>query len=359
MSSSFAIAGRRLGPDMPPYIVAEMSANHLQQLPRALQIVEAAAAAGADAVKLQSYTADTITLDAHGRGFDIESGPWAGQTLHDLYRSAEMPWDWHEALFAHGAKLGITVFSAPFDLTAVDLLERCGNPVYKIASFELIDLPLVAACAATGKPLIMSTGNASLAEVGEALEAARHAGARDILILHCISGYPTPFAEANLPRLQRLAQEFAVPVGLSDHTHGTAVPVAATALGAVLIEKHVTLARADGGPDAFFSLEPAELRELVVSTKAAWEACQDRGLAPQHAELENRAYRRSLYAVADIAAGEPLSHANTRSIRPGFGLAPRHLPQLLGRRAASAIARGTPLDWSLIEGGAVSAAAAE
>lgn len=357
MSSRFTIAGRALGPDMPPYIVAEMSANHLQNLSRALAIIDAAADAGADAVKLQSYTADTITLDAHGPGFDIESGPWAGQTLHDLYRSAEMPWDWHERLFAHGQARGVTVFSAPFDLSAVDLLERCGNPVYKIASFELVDLPLVEACARTGKPLIMSTGNASLEEVGAALDSARAAGATELLILHCISGYPTPFDQANLPRLQRLAREFGVPVGLSDHTHGTAVPVAATALGAVLIEKHVTLAQADGGPDAFFSLEPAELAELVSSTRAAWEALQDRGLSPQHAELENRAYRRSLYAVRDIAAGEVLSHDNLRSIRPGFGLAPRHLPLLLGRRAAAPIARGTPFSWELVEGGAGSLAA--
>lgn len=349
MTAAFEIAGRPIGPDHPPYIIAEMSANHLGSFERALAIMDAAKAAGVDAVKLQTYTADTITLNVDRGEFAITDGPWAGHTLHNLYESAATPWEWHADLFAHGRKLGLPVFSSPFDLTAVDLLRSLDAPAYKIASFELLDLELVETCARTGRPLIMSTGNADDEEIGEALEAARTAGARDICLLHCVSGYPTPPEEANLRRITHLATTFGVPVGLSDHSHGAFLPVAATALGMRVVEKHLTLARADGGPDAFFSLEPAEFKDVVEGTRQAWQALRRLTLAPQPSELASRAHRRSLYAAADIKAGEPLTSANVRSVRPGNGLKPKYLKVVLGRRAARDIPYGTPLSWDLLE----------
>ncbi len=341
--TTIKISGREIGPGHPPYVIAEMSGNHNGDLGRALSLIEAASRAGADAVKLQTYTADTITIDHDGPEFTIDGGLWAGRTLHELYDEAHTPWDWHPALFRRAAELGLTVFSSPFDDTAVDFLEELGVPAYKIASFELLDLPLVRRVAATRKPLIVSSGMASEEEVGEALEAARSAGANEIVLLHCVSGYPTPASEANLNMITMLARRFAVPVGLSDHTLGTVVATAAVALGACVIEKHFTLARADGGPDAAFSLEPDELAELAASCHMAWEALGRSDFQRSPSEIENRRFRRSLYVVEDVAAGEAFTTRNTRSIRPGLGMAPKYLPDILGKIAAQPLKRGTAL----------------
>ncbi|MFZ5608513.1 MAG: pseudaminic acid synthase [Pseudomonadota bacterium] len=344
----FAINGRAIGPGDPPYIVAEMSANHNGDIARAFAIIDMAAEAGADAVKMQSYTPDTITIDHDGPGFRISGGLWDGETLYSLYRKAFTPFEWHAPLFAHAARRGVTLFSAPFDPSAVDLLESLGNPAYKIASLELVDLPLIARVARTGKPIVMSTGTASLGDIEAALSTARGAGARDIALLYCVSGYPTPVEEINLNTMVDMARRFDATVGLSDHSMGVTVAIAATALGAAIIEKHVTLARADGGPDSSFSLEPQELAALVRETRAAHAALGQVGYELKPSETANAQFKRSLYAVADIAAGETLTPANVRSIRPGFGLAPRHLPDVLGRAARQAIARGTPLSWDLV-----------
>jgi N-acetylneuraminate synthase len=343
------IAGRRIGPGHPPYVIAEMSGNHNGDIKRAFALLEAAKKAGADAVKLQTYTADTITIDHDGPGFRIEGGLWNGRTLYELYQEAHTPWDWHPQLFAKARELGIAIFSSPFDCTAIEFLEKLEAPAFKIASFEVIDLPLIQRAARTGKPLIISTGIASLGEIAEAVEAARASGGREIALLHCTSGYPTPPEDSNLRTLPHLAEAFGVVAGLSDHTPGTAVPVAAVALGASVIEKHFTLRRADGGPDAAFSLEPEELAELVANCRTAWTALGRISYELEASEKGNKTFRRSLYAVQDIPAGSRFTPENVRSIRPGHGLPPKHLPDVLGRRAGRAIARGTPLAWSLID----------
>jgi pseudaminic acid synthase len=343
------IAGRRIGPGHPPYVIAEMSGNHNGDIKRAFALLEAAKKAGADAVKLQTYTADTITIDHNGPGFRIEGGLWNGRTLYELYQEAHTPWDWHPQLFAKASELGIAIFSSPFDSTAIEFLEELEAPAFKIASFEIVDLPLIQRAAKTGKPLVISTGIASLGEIAEAVEAARAAGGREIALLHCTSGYPTPPEESNLRTLPHLAEAFGVVAGLSDHTPGTAVPVAAVALGAALIEKHFTLRRADGGPDAAFSLEPEELAELVANCRTAWSALGKINYELEASEKGNKTFRRSLYVVQDIPAGGRLTAENVRSIRPGYGLPPKHLPDVLGKRAGRAIARGTPLNWSLLE----------
>lgn len=345
---AIAIAGRNIGPGYPPYVIAELSGNHNGDIERAFRIMEAAKEAGADAVKLQTYTADTITIDHDGPGFRIEGGLWDGRTLYELYSEAHTPWEWHEALFAKGTELGITVFSSPFDTTAVDLLQSLGAPAYKIASFEAVDLPLIEYAAAKGKPLIISTGMADLEEIGDAVAAARRGGAGGTILLHCISGYPTPPEDANLRTIPNLAQRFDAVIGLSDHTLGTEVAVASVALGACVIEKHVTLCRADGGPDAAFSLEPAELATLVRACHTAWAALGRISYERAPSEKGNLMFRRSLYVVRDMAEGESFTRENVRSIRPGFGLAPRHLNDVLGRPAASALKRGTPLKWDLV-----------
>ena len=345
MPRDVIINGRPIGPGHPPYLIAELSGNHNGELARALALVDAAKAAGADAVKLQTYTADTITIDHDGPGFRLEGGLWQGRTLHDLYREAHTPWDWHEPLFAHARSIGLTIFSSPFDDTAVDLLERLDAPAFKIASFELIDLPLIRRAARSGKPLIVSTGLATLGEVAEAVEAA---GDVPLVLLHCVSGYPTPPADCNLRTIPHLAEAFGVAVGLSDHTHGVAVPVAAAALGAVVIEKHFTLSRAEGGVDSAFSLEPAEFKAMADSVRTAWAALGRVHYGVEPSEAGGRDYRRSLYVVADVPAGAPLTAANVRSIRPGFGMEPKHLPAVLGRRAARALKRGDPLRWDML-----------
>jgi len=351
MASTVTINGRKVGPGHPPYVVAEMSGNHNGDLGRALALVEAAADAGADAVKLQTYTAETITLDHDGPGFTIKGGLWDGRRLYELYDEAHTPWDWHAALFAKGKELGIDVFSSPFDPTAVDLLEDLGAPAYKIASFEMIDHPLIELCARTGKPMIISTGMANKAEIEEAVAVARGAGCDELIVLHCVSGYPTEPKDANILTLRDLADEFDIVPGLSDHTHGVAVSVAAVALGACFIEKHFTLRRADGGPDAAFSLEPEELKELVTGCRTAWDALGHVHYDKKGSEAGNEMFRRSIYVVHDVPAGSQLTPENVRSIRPGLGMAPKRLPDVLGRTAARDLKRGEPLAWDMIEGG--------
>ena len=344
----FAITGRTIGPGQPPYIIAELSGNHNGDLNRALALVDAAAAAGADAVKLQTYTADTITIDCDRPEFVIKGGLWDGRRLYELYQQASTPWDWHPALFARARGHGLHCFSSPFDPTAVDFLASLDAPAYKIASFELVDTPLIAHAAAQGRPLIMSTGVASLGEIEAALRAARNGRADGVALLHCISSYPARPEEMRLTTIPALAGLFGVPIGLSDHTPGATVAVAAVALGACIIEKHLTLARADGGPDAEFSLEPTEFRELVTACRMAQAALGQ----PQHDRRgvggANALFRRSLYIVADVPKGAIVTAANVRSIRPGLGLEPAHLPQVLGRPATRDLTRGEPLAWSML-----------
>jgi pseudaminic acid synthase len=341
------VIGRPIGPGHAPYIVAELSANHLGSLERAHAIVDAAADAGCDAMKLQTFTPASMTLDVREGAFSIADGPWQGRTLWDLYDEAHTPWEWHAELFAHGNARGLDVFSTPFDEESIERLDALGAPAFKIASFELVDLELIAAAAKTGKPIIMSTGMASEAEIAEAVDTARTHGAGGIVLMHCVSGYPTPPEQTNLRRMDALIP-FCDVLGLSDHSPGATVPIAAIARGACVIEKHLTLARADGGPDAGFSLEPAEFAEVVRGCKTAWAALGDGSAARPKAEANSRQFRRSLYAAADIAEGEPITRDNIRSIRPGHGLPPRELPAVLGRVAKTRIVRGTPLAWELI-----------
>ena len=343
-----SIAGRRIGPGEPPYVVAELSGNHNGDIGRALALIDAAKAAGADAVKLQTYTADTITIDHDGPDFRIKGGLWDGRRLYELYQEAHTPWDWHPRLFEHARAIGIEIFSSPFDPTAVELLAGLGAPAYKIASFELVDLPLIELCARTGKPLIMSTGLASPQEIAEAVEAARGSGDGGVILLHCTSAYPAPASDMNLRTLQHLAEQHGVVVGLSDHTLGLASSVAAVALGACFIEKHFTLSRAEGGVDSGFSLEPEELARLTAETREAWLALGEVRYDDVPSEAASRDHRRSLYVVADVAAGEALTPSNVRSIRPGKGMAPKHLPEVLTRRASRDLRRGSPLDWSML-----------
>lgn len=344
-----ALAGRTIGPASPPYLIAELSGNHNHDIGRAFAIMEATAKAGADAVKLQTYTADTLTLDCDRPDFVIRDGLWRGRKLYELYSEASTPWEWHEALFAKGRELGVTVFSTPFDETAVDFLESLNAPAYKIASFELVHTPLLRKVAATGKPVILSTGMASMEEIAEALTTLAEAGCHDLIVLHCISAYPAPASDANLRTIPYLAEKFGVVVGLSDHTLGVNVAVAAISLGAVAIEKHVTLARADGGPDAAFSLEPAEFAAMVEGAHTAWDALGAPALERPSSESGNAIFRRSIYAVRDIAAGEVVTAESIRVVRPGYGLAPRHFDDLIGRRARVAIGRGTAFHWDLVD----------
>jgi pseudaminic acid synthase len=348
MSQQFRIGDRVIATDQSPYIIAELSGNHNGELGRALALVDAAAQTGADAVKLQTYTADTITIVSDRPEFHIEDGLWAGRTLHDLYAEASTPWDWHEELFARARSHGLHVFSSPFDHTAVDFLETLGAPAYKIASFELVDIPLITKAARTGKPLIMSTGIASYGEIDDACRAAREGGADGFALLHCISAYPAAPETMRLQTLKTLAATYGVPVGLSDHSLGSAVAVASIALGACIIEKHMTLARADGGPDAEFSLEPDEFKQLVADCRMAHSALGEPLYDRKGIGGANAQFRRSLYVTQDVKAGEVFNERNVRSIRPGLGLVPKHLPDIIGTTAADDIARGTPLAWGLI-----------
>ena len=344
------INGRPIGLSARPYLIAEMSGNHNHSLDRALEIVDAAAASGADAIKLQTYTADTITLDHDGPGFVIEDvkSLWNGRRLHDLYAEAHTPWDWHGPIIARARQPGLDCFSSPFDFTAVDFLEELDVPAYKIASFESIDLPLIRKVAATGKPIIISTGMASVVEIGEAIRAAQEVGNDQICILKCTSTYPATPADTNIRTIPNMRDTFGVEVGLSDHTMGIGVAVGAVALGAVLIEKHFTLARADGGVDSAFSLEPAEFLALREETERAWQALGQITYGGTQAEEGSQQFRRSLYVAQDMAEGEVFTEANLRSVRPGFGLEPRHYDVLLGKRVNRAIKKGTPVSWDLI-----------
>lgn len=344
------IGGRKVGPGEPPFIVAEMSGNHGGSLERALAIVEAAARSGAHALKLQTYTPRTMTLDLAEGDFRIRDAKslWNGYTLHDLYQEAHTPWDWHAPIFRRCGELGLPCFSMPFDATAVEFLESLGNPVYKIASFENGDLPLIRKAAATGKPLVISTGMASLAELEEAVAAARGAGCRGLVLLKCTSAYPAPPELANLRTIPHLAELFGLPVGLSDHSPGIGACLAAVALGAAMIEKHVVLSRAEATVDSAFSLEPAEMRALVEESDRAWRALGTVSYGISESERRSRALRRSLYLVRDLPAGAVLGPEDVRAIRPGAGLAPKHLEALLGRRLRAAARRGTPLSWDLL-----------
>ena len=345
---SFEIAHRRIGTGEAPYVIAELSGNHNGDISRAREIMKSAKDAGVDALKLQTYTADTITINHTSSEFTISSGPWAGKTLYELYSEASTPWEWHEELFEYGRKLGLTVFSSPFDATAVEFLESLDTPIYKIASFEIVDIPLIQIVAATGKPMIISTGMSNIEEISEAVIAAQNAGCNKIILLHCISGYPTPVNEANLRRMKSLEVTFGCPVGLSDHTLGTHVAVSAVAMGACMVEKHITLARSDGGPDAEFSLEPNEFAELVRGVQVAHVSQGTPDFGRTHSEVGNIIFRRSLYAVQDIAPGEKFTSDNVRSIRPGYGLPPKRLREVLNRRATTQIARGTALAENLL-----------
>ncbi|MFM2090259.1 MAG: hypothetical protein RLZZ127_748 [Planctomycetota bacterium] len=347
--TGIAIAGRRIAADAPTYIIAELSGNHGQRLDDAIALVHAAADAGADAVKLQTYTADTITLPCANEHFRIGGGTlWDGRTLHDLYGEAHTPWDWHPRLFAEAKARGLPCFSTPFDPSAVEFLAGLGVPAWKIASFEIVDLPLIRRVAATGLPVIMSTGMATLAEIDEAVAAARGAGCRELCLLKCTSAYPAPAADMHLATIPHLASAFGVVAGLSDHTLGTAVPAAAVALGARVIEKHLCLSRSIPGPDSAFSLEPAEFRQMVEAVRTVEQAIGGVRYAPGSKEAASRIFRRSLFVSADVKAGDVVTPANVRSVRPGNGLPCRHYDEVLGRRFARAAALGTPLAWDLL-----------
>jgi N-acetylneuraminate synthase len=343
------ISGRPIGPDHAPYVIAELSANHNGDFQQALRIVEAAKAVGANAVKIQTYTPDTITLKADTDDFVVKGGLWDGRTLYDLYEEAHTPWDWHKPLFDHARELGITMFSSPFDFTAVDLLEDLNAPAFKIASFEVIDLPLIRYVASTGKPMIISTGMADDEEIAEAAQAARDGGCSDFVLLHCVSGYPAPASDYNLATIPDMAQRFGVPVGLSDHTLDNTTAIASVALGASVIEKHFTLDRSAGGPDDSFSLEPKEFTELCTGSRTAWEALGRVDYGRKSSEIGNVTFRRSLYFVQDLAPGDIVTADAVRSVRPGYGLSPKHVDAILGMRVTQPIKANTPTSWDILE----------
>lgn len=339
------IAGRRIAVDAAPYIIAEMSANHNGNIETAFKLIEAAKQSGADAVKLQTYRPDTITLDSDAEEFRIRGGLWDGRTLFDLYREAHMPWEWHAPLFAHARKHGITIFSSPFDNTAVDLLEDLNAPAYKIASFEAVDLALIKYVASTGKPMIISTGMADAEEIQEAINAAREGGCKELAILHCVSGYPAPSEDYNLRTIPDMIGRFGLVTGLSDHTLDNTTAVTSVAMGAAIIEKHFTLDRQGGGPDDSFSLEGPELTSLCKDTKTAWAALGNVDYGRKSSEQGNVQFRRSLYFVKDLTVGEIITADSVRSVRPGFGLAPKYLPQVIGKKVKFSVKSGTAVTW--------------
>lgn len=339
------INGRKIGLNQPPYIIAELSANHNGSLERALQTIDAAQRCGASAIKLQTYTADTMTIDCDRPDFMVKGGLWDGFKLYDLYRWAQTPFEWHQAMFEYARNIGITIFSTPFDESSVDLLESLGVPAYKIASFENTDLPLIRYVAKTGKPIILSTGMASEEEISEAVDVARSAGCNNLILLHCISSYPAPIEQANIQQVPELATRFNVLSGLSDHTLGTVTSVAAVALGACVIEKHFTLSRAEKGPDSEFSIEPKELERLCKDTYDAWLALGKVGYERQSIEQGSKVFRRSVYFIRNLPAGTVITAQDIRRIRPGMGLAPKYFDELIGRRLKIAVSYGMPTSW--------------
>lgn len=343
------IDGREIGESTPPYVIAELSANHNGSLEAALKIITEAKRAGADAVKLQTYRADTITLDVDRPEFQIKGGLWDGKSLYQLYEEAHTPWEWHKTLFEQAGRLGLTIFSSPFDATAVDLLESLGAPAYKIASFEAVDLPLIRYVASKGKPMIISTGMADETEIEEAVDAARSAGCKQLVLLHCVSGYPASSDEYNLRTIPDMQARYGALVGLSDHTLDNITAIASVTMGACVIEKHFTLDRKGGGPDDSFSLEPADLAALCRDARIAWQAMGSVNYGRKASERANVQFRRSLYVVRAVAAGEVFTSDNVKSVRPGLGLAPKLLDQVLGKRASRAVERGTPLAWDLVD----------
>jgi pseudaminic acid synthase len=349
MSKLIRLAGQEIGAKFPPYFIAEMSGNHNQSLDKALEIVDLAATSGADALKIQTYTPDTMTIDFNKNEFFIsdEKSLWKGNSLYDLYKKAHTPWEWHKPIQQRCNERGIVFFSTPFDATAVDFLEELNVPFYKIASFEIVDLPLIKRTAATGKPLIMSTGMSSVGEIWDAVNAARSAGAKDIILLKCTSAYPATAADANLKSIPVMKETFGVEVGLSDHTMGTGVALAAITLGATVVEKHFTGSRADGGVDSTFSMEPEEFRLMVQEGKKSWESLGQVKLEISEVEKKSLIYRRSIYVVDRINKGEVLTEKNIRIIRPGYGLAPKFIDEVLGKRATRDLEKGTALTWDL------------
>ena len=348
MSNFININGRKIGSDYLPYIIAEMSANHNGNINNAYKIIDMAKASGADAVKLQTYHPDTITMDMNTPEFMIEGGLWKGQSLYDLYESAYMPWDWHKPLFDYAKKLDISIFSSPFDRTAVDLLEDLNTPAYKIASFEAVDLPLIKYTAETGKPLIISTGMANAAEIQEAIQAAHDGGCKELAILHCVSGYPAPVADYNLRTLVDMQNKFRLVTGLSDHTIDNITAISSVALGVSIIEKHVTLDRNGGGPDDSFSLESEELKQLCIGAKTAWESLGQVDYGRKSSEQANEKFRRSLYFVKDIKAGELITDEHVKSIRPGYGLPPKYLNEIIGKKVKVNMEKGLPVSWDVV-----------
>jgi N-acetylneuraminate synthase len=343
----FEISGRKIGLNFPPYIVAEVSANHGGCLEKALETIKAASVNGASAVKIQTYTAETMTIDSDREDFLIQGGLWDGYKLFNLYKEAETPYEWHPELFSYAQRIGVTLFSTPFDETAVELLESLKAPAYKVASFELVDLPLIECIARTKKPMLISTGMASEHEIAEALETARINGCRDILLFHCISSYPAPLDQANLRMIQTLRQKFKVEVGLSDHTIGPIASIASVALGAVAIEKHFTLSRNAKGPDNAFSIEPHELKQLASDSHNTWKSIGHGGFKRPNIEAANRQFRRSLYFIRDLKAGDVVTQSDIARIRPGYGAPPSQMNYIVGKRLSEDVFRGTPVDLSL------------
>ncbi len=349
MSNFIQINNRNIGQEYPPYIIAEMSANHNGNINNAINLIQLAKKSGADAVKLQTYRPDTITIDCDGDDFQIKGGLWGGQTLYKLYESAYMPWEWHKPLFDYANDLGITIFSSPFDKSAVDLLEDLNAPAYKIASFEAIDLPLIRYVAKTGKPMIISTGMASKVEICEAVEAAHEAGCKGLALLHCVSGYPALPSEYNLKTIHDMIARFGLVTGLSDHTLDNTTAIASVALGASIIEKHFTLSRQNGGPDDSFSIEPKELEALCINSKNAWSSLGSINYAEKASESTSVRHRRSLYFVVDVKAGDVITPENVRSIRPGYGLPPKYYDEVMGKRLKRDVVFGTPVSFSILE----------